>query len=439
MPNVPQNLTASYEYEGVVLTWSAPSITEPHPSEYLIERSVSSEDKINPFELLKTIPSNTTRYVDMNGVAGKIYNYRIIACNPIGRSEPTQIVSQIVLCEPPGVNVEVASESDHIHVRWSKPESNELYRIHKYNIYRGISSNNLEIITEIDHNTSYYQDYSIETETTYYYAIETVNIVNKSKRGSISKPIKIITSPPSELKINSLKTLLRDIIIEWNTPSSGIESVERYSITRINSKTSDEELIGEELSNINRFTDKSVMSGTSYRYVIAASNKFGEIKTEKSEEITLPLALNPFTIEVIKSDHPIIKWKPFDERYEVRKIEIFRGENIDTLKNIAELNEDSDNYVDKSVLSEKAYYYQVKIVNKLNEEQLSVNLPSITLSGVDTADWKTKTNQLVTSDPQTFFNSLKRVLIDIPIDEKSTEGVLIKKIITVLKESGDIE
>lgn len=87
IPSPPSNLTAIPEEGGIYLGFDPPASSGGSQiTEYVIYRGTQPDSEV----VYKTLPANTTHYLDTDIVPGQVYYYFVVAVNTGGQGNPTQ-------------------------------------------------------------------------------------------------------------------------------------------------------------------------------------------------------------------------------------------------------------------------------------------------------------------------------------------------------------
>lgn len=88
IPQPPSNLTATPENDGIYLSFNAPvSDGGSGITEYIIYKGTQQSSEV----VFKTLPANTTEYLDTDVTPGQVYYYFVIAVNSQGQSNPSSV------------------------------------------------------------------------------------------------------------------------------------------------------------------------------------------------------------------------------------------------------------------------------------------------------------------------------------------------------------
>jgi titin len=179
-----------------------------------------------------TNPSSPTATY-YNSIPG-VYYFYVTAINAYGgESTPSNIISaspQTIPSAPQ--NLQTTRAQNQITLQFNIPQFlggvNMLY----YYIYRGISTDNMQPLHEIDVINQNQQSYSytdyISQAGTYYYEVKAENMVGWSAFSSIVEDYPLTTPGAPIASIAALGKM--GIIVQWTTPSEGGYPILQYHI-----------------------------------------------------------------------------------------------------------------------------------------------------------------------------------------------------------------
>ncbi len=216
---------------------------------------------------LTTIASNHTgsSYVDSSVSNGTTYFYNVTAHNTNG-STPSNTMSVTTptpgLTTPPG-NFSLSSlnsASGGVTVSWGASVNAT-----NYSVLRGTSANNLApIITNL--SSLSYTDATAGSNTTYYYSVTAYN-ANGNTPASAPMSVTIpSSSAPGPFAITSVVQGTKKVILTWGASVSAVN----FTVKRGTSIGS----YGSTLTTttLNTYTDTSCSVGTTYYYMVTATN-----------------------------------------------------------------------------------------------------------------------------------------------------------------------
>jgi len=265
---------------------SAKIIWRPHTNKrvelYIIERKTLDEEK---WKKLATVEGRlNAEYLDTDLDDDTVYLYRVRVKTYDGIvSAPSEIVKVITQALPKGIE-HIKATNDlpkTIEIDWEKSNAKDFY---KYFLYRSDDiDGRYEVIAKLYNN--HFADKIEKDGEAYFYKVSVVN-----KDGLESKHDKIVAMgmslpKPHAPSIVGAKLVGSDIVLKWNPTDKRTTS---FNITRKLKKGWFDEVI-DEFKNIkgNRFVDKSVKSGSTYKYTIYSLDKNGLISEASNEAVVV--------------------------------------------------------------------------------------------------------------------------------------------------------
>ncbi|MCE7733238.1 MAG: hypothetical protein GPJ54_00065 [Candidatus Heimdallarchaeota archaeon] len=173
----PQNLILNLDTANhVEITWEAPIDNGGLPSaDYIVYRG-SSADVLSEL----TTVNSTLEYLDSTVAPGTTYFYAVSAVNDVGEGDLSSIESISTNDYPDAPhNLTLLYENDNVTISWDAPLDDGGSEILNYIIYRGLSADNLTELITLSGSTISYNDSTVESELTYYYAASAVNGVGE--------------------------------------------------------------------------------------------------------------------------------------------------------------------------------------------------------------------------------------------------------------------
>ncbi len=176
-PTPPMNLNGEAGDGLIELNWEEPwdqGITDIE--EFHIYRGTSPE---NMDIIYETEEAHKIEYLDEDVINEQLYYYHITALNSEGESYPSEEITIIPRESPTHPseprNLEAEETTEGIRLTWDKPFDDGGSTLTEYRIYVGTESDDLDYIASIDSSESWYLDRDLETNTTYHYAVTSVN------------------------------------------------------------------------------------------------------------------------------------------------------------------------------------------------------------------------------------------------------------------------
>jgi hypothetical protein len=217
--------------------------------------------------------------------------------------------------QPPVQISAIESAEQDIMLTWQKPDYEGNSPISTYRVYR-----NSSLIFDNYHTETpfhYYIDETILPEITYYYTVTAVNSYGESEFSEVVSIIIIPSTFHPSAPRNCIGTNGTSFVyLTWDMPlDDGGTPIKNYTIYR-------REICGvySLLDNTTEtfYNDTSVLEGTTYYYMVKASNNVGEGPASnkvpgKIIDITLPVIDHPNDIEFFEgTPNHIITWQVSD-------------------------------------------------------------------------------------------------------------------------------
>ncbi len=329
---------------GVKVTYSA----SDNASEYEIYRSTNG----GKYEKVGT--STTLSFVDTKAVSGKTYTYKVRGINPTdtGKFGGAKTVSYLAM---PKTTATVTKTG--YTVKWTKVDGASTYRIYRAEYLNGKWSNWNKLSDQKASVTSF-ADKNIKAGGVYKYTVRAM-----ASGGVISAyegtPILVYLTTPT-VKIVNAKGGVKG---SWNAVN-GAEGYIVYRSELSNGKWSAWTNLGTAKAATKSFTDKTAVSGKTYRYTVKAVN--GDNKSLYTASNTLLYLAEPtVTISNAKSG-VVVKWTKSEG---AKSYTVYRSQyNASTKKwsswkSIGTPDSTKTSLTDKNVTSGVKYKYTVKAVN----------------------------------------------------------------------------
>lgn len=417
-PLPPINLLSNLSGRDINLYWNM-SADSPTPTSYVIERGEHSGE----YSTSERVNANQTKYIDRDVVSRKTYYYRIIAHNNAGESAPSEEISQLVLSPPPGISIEAVVKEYGVELSWSSPEIS--YEITSFEIYRGEDQIQAIMIEQITDSETNYIDRNATEGMKYYYGIVAINKMGqKSNPQYVSVNLPHATPPSSPQNIQT--TLQKEgILISWEFPESGRESVKEFVVNR-------KDITGTILrlavlpsdSNLEYF-DKTVAPDGLYQYRVSARNEAGESVYSETEGVRFPAKISPIELSSSEEEGFLkLAWTKGNENSNVQKYTLLKGEHPGKLEKLTELSKDEITFIDKDVKKCQSYYYGVRAQNILGEVRESNLILFSPVIQIDTHKWKNNTKAFARQDFSLFLNSLRETIEDLSFTDENSQRCL---------------
>jgi len=278
-PAAPTNLQATAGNAQVALSWSAST----GAATYTVKRSTTSGTGF------ATVASSLTgtSYTDTGVTNGTTYYYVVTATNTAGESAvsaqaaATPASSGSTLAAPTNLKATVTS---YVYLTWTGVSGATTYTVKRSTtsgtgytkVGSGITGQN-------------YFDFGVSSGTTYYYVVSAVNSTGESANSAqvstgASNPTPTAPAAPTGLQATAGNG---QVSLTW-AASSGATG---YNVKRSTTSGSGYAAVATGLATGTSYTDTSVVNGTTYYYVVTATNTSGE-SASSSQVSATPVAPN---------------------------------------------------------------------------------------------------------------------------------------------------
>ena len=280
-PSAPQSLGASAGNNQVSLSWSAPSSNGGSAlTTYTVYRSTTSGVLGSA---LSPGPGLSTSYTDTTAANGTTYYYLVKASNAVGESlssnEAPATPSAPATAPSAPQSLGASAGNNQVSLSWSAPSSNGGSALTTYTVYRSTTSGVLgSALSPGPGLSTSYTDTTAANGTTYYYLVKASNAVGESlsSNEAPATPSAPATAPSAPQSLGA-SAGNNQVSLSWSAPSSnGGSALTTYTVYR--STTSG--VLGSALSPgpglSTSYTDTTAANGTTYYYLVKASNAVGE-------------------------------------------------------------------------------------------------------------------------------------------------------------------
>ncbi len=362
LPTVPQSLQATWGDSYVDLSWSAPNSNGGSAiTNYEIYRGTTSGGETFLIEI-----GNLLTYNDATVTNGNEYFYKVSAKNALGESPQSNEVKGTPGLPTAPIGLAVDGGSSYANLTWSAPSIDGGFPITNYEIYRGISSGSLSLLTEIG-NLLYYNDTSVSSGTTYYYQVSAKNSVGEgSKSGEVNV---LIASLPTEPE-NLLASVGNGYVnLTWDPPSDdGGSPITNYRIYKGTTSGGESFLI--QIDDILFYNDTIVTNGVTSYYQVSAKNAAWEgLLSEEVQGTPIAPPSEPLNLQSSAGDGYVnLTWDaPIDDGGSaVTNYRIYKG-NVSGSENFLVEIGAVTFYNDSDVTNGVTYYYKVSARNAAGE------------------------------------------------------------------------
>lgn len=259
-PSAPTNLNATPGNSQVSLSWTASSGAQG----YYVWMMPAGDtwEQLQPWGA----PVTGTTYTVADLTNGVSYSFYVVATGPGGTSGPSNTVSATPYGVPsPPTNLTATAGNAQVSLTWTASQNATAY-----NVYRGTTSGGpyTKIFTGV--TATSYADNAVTNGTTYYYVVTATNQFGESGYSNevSATPTTGPPAPPNNLTASGGNAV---VSLSWNASfnASG------YNIYRSTTNGGPYSSLTTGVTGTS-YNDASVTNGTTYYYVLTATNSYGE-------------------------------------------------------------------------------------------------------------------------------------------------------------------
>ncbi len=301
--------------------------------------------------LIAHLDYQNTSFIDSGLKPDTLYEYKIVAFNAKGKSEPvkTEIKTYKYAEEEPNAPLDfkaIANGEREVWLEWKDNSDNE----DGFKIYR---DGKLIYITHPD--STFYLDTGLSPATLYRYTIQAVNYVGESN--TTSAEVKTlyrenVLYPPTNL--NAKVQDSKFIILTWSDNSDNEDGFKIYR---------DGKLIFTTKRDVNKYVDSGLEENRFYTYTVKATNSYGDsignsIKVEIKTTIVQSVPQPPTDFNAIAVSEEAVSLKWVDNSDNEDGFEIYRDGVL-----IYKTKKDVTYYTDTGLKPDTLYKYSIKAFN----------------------------------------------------------------------------
>ncbi len=298
-----------------------------------------------------TLKAETSSWVDKKVKQGETYKYTVRAINGKFKSA-YEGSAGLRFIETPKATISISTTG--LLVKWNKIEGADSYIIYRSEIKDGKWSNWITLGKTGEAKNSWLDDKTV-SGVTYRYAIRAVD--GKIRSGYIASASMVYLEQPT-LKISNSST---GVTGTWQK----VDGAKGYAIYRselVNGKWTNWINLGTAKETSKSFTDKTVKSGSQYKYTLRAVN--GAVKSTYKDSNILMYLAEP-TIKIKNENNAISgNWNQVKgaKGYIIYRSEMKDGEWTNWV-NLGTAKETAKSFTDKTVKCGVTYKYTVRAMN----------------------------------------------------------------------------
>ncbi len=261
-PVAPIGLSATAGDAQVALSWSAST----NATGYKVFRATSA----GGYGATPLATTTNTSYLDTSAVNGTTYYYSVKATGVGGDSPLSNEVSALPVAPPaPAAPTGLSASvyNNQISLYWTGSTGATSYIVRRATASAGPYSSLPATVTG-----TYYSDTSLPAGTTYYYRVVAVNSGGQSPESNTASATTLAV--PAALSGVTATSGTGQVTLTWNALPYDPNSHTTYSVKRSTTPGGPYSLVASQLYGAT-YTDTGLVNGTTYYYVVSASNAAG--------------------------------------------------------------------------------------------------------------------------------------------------------------------
>jgi fibronectin type 3 domain-containing protein len=316
---------------------------------------------IGTFNLVTTLPPNSTSYQDTGLTPGTQNDYHIQAFNLAGFSDFTGLSTATLTATP--TNVTTLGAGTQITLAWTAPAGAVTYNLYRSTVAGGEGS----VPFQTGLTSTSFTDTNLSNGTAYFYQITALDAGGESARSKEVSGITMAAAPSTLVALPGNG----QVVLRWTAPA-GAATYNVYRGTASGLEGATPVLTGLTVPSV---MDTGLTNGNPYFYQVTAVNAAGE-SIKSNEASATPLAPPTNLAASGGLGQVALSWiaSPGDGTYNVYRGTSPGAENATPVKTGLA----GTSFVDTGLSSGTTYYYQVTGVNAAGESGKSNESSAIT-------------------------------------------------------------
>jgi alpha-tubulin suppressor-like RCC1 family protein len=350
-PAAPSNLQANAVSSSLVdLQWSDNSLNEDGFEVWRTEGG-------GPRLMVARLAPNATRHTDTGLQPSTTYTYGVVAFNPSGYSNASNLASATTHPQPPPPappsapsNLQASAvSSSRIDLRWSDNAGNE----DGFEVWRTIRGGQPVLAARLGPDVTDYSDTGLQAATTYFYGVAAFNAAGSSgpsnSASARTHPAPPPPAAPSALLANAASASRVDLTWSDNAGNEDGFRIERHT------GNGNFAPIATVAANVTSFSDTDA-SPASYSYRVQAYNAGGA--SAYSNTATKPADPSGLTATAVSTHEIALAWSDNSGNEDGFIVE--RKTGAEAFVEIARTGADATAYLNRNVQSNTTYTYRVR-------------------------------------------------------------------------------
>jgi fibronectin type 3 domain-containing protein len=290
-PAAPVNLSGAGEYEAVILDWA--DNIETDLAGYSIYRGLANG---GPYAKITSSLITTSTFTNIGLTNGVTYYYVVTATDNLSLESVYSIQTSATPGDAPPappLNLTATGGERQVTLDWTSSPEGDLAG---YTVYRSVTTgSNFTQINWGPVTNSFYIDYAVTGNVTYYYVVTAADLGGNESTYSNEASATPTDTPPSA-PVNLERTIAsRTVYLTWNQNTE--DDMQGYNVYRSTTSGGPYTMVNTGLITTNAYTDTGLTNGVDYYYVVTAVDLGGNEGTYSNEVRGRPFATPQYFLE----------------------------------------------------------------------------------------------------------------------------------------------
>jgi fibronectin type 3 domain-containing protein len=351
LPTVPGGVAVATGTQSATISWNAAA----GATGYNVKRSTTNG---SGYTSLGSTPTTSASPYLNSGLAAGTYYYVVSSINTIATCQSTNS-SQVTAnvsgpCTPPAApSVTATPGNNTVGLSWAAVTGAVSYSVARS---QSTGTGYVTLGSPTPANGTTYTDSQVVNGTTYYYVVTASNGTCSSGNSTEVSAAPACT-PPNAPTVPTATATINSVTLTWNAAATATT----YLVKR--STTSGSGYVLLQNVGVTTFTDTAVVTGTTYYYVVAASNGFCSSADSPQVAVT-PTCVPPSApTSVLATPNNGLVTLSWSAPAGATSYLVYRGTTSGGESTTALATPSTTNYTDNSVTNGTTYYYKVAASN----------------------------------------------------------------------------